>query len=165
MTQQATTQFEPQSDLLGYRRALGRFATGVAIVTAMSERGPVGMTINSFASVSLTPPLVLWSPAKSSNRHKVFAAASHFAIHVLSADQKGICDHFIKSADGFEQFGQSTSSSGVPILPGCAAVFECEQRAIHDAGDHSIIIAEVRLVHTGEGSALVYVNGQFERAG
>ena len=84
------------------RNALGGFATGVTVVTTMTETGPLGITANSFASVSLAPPLVLWSPARRSRRFPAFEAASHFAIHVLSAGQQALAERFSRAADGFE---------------------------------------------------------------
>lgn len=157
--------FEPAGDPARFRKALGRFATGVAIVTAQAPSGPVGVTINSFSSVSLAPPLVLWSPAKASSRHGAFVSAGSFAVHVLAAGQKPVCDHFIRSATGFELMAHTLNESGVPLLHGCAAIFECTREAVHDAGDHSIILGRVLQVHTGESSALVFRDGQFERAG
>lgn len=79
--------FAPDADARAFRDALGRFATGVTVVTVLTDDGPAGMTANSFASVSLDPPLVLWSPARSSSRFDLFANAAHYAIHVLDADQ------------------------------------------------------------------------------
>ena len=112
------------------RDALGRFATGVTVVTTMTPRGPLGITANSFASVSLAPPLVLWSPARKSRRFPAFEAASHFAVHVLSAGP----------AAGWPSAsrGRATASPGstfepglgeVPLLAGCAARFECRHAA------------------------------------
>lgn len=157
--------FEPAGDPVRFRKALGRFATGVAVVTAQTKSGPVGVTVNSFASVSLAPPLVLWSPAKASSRHSAFVSAGSFAVHVLAAGQKPVCDHFIRSATGFGIMAHTLNESGVPLLKGCAAIFECMREAVHDAGDHSIILGRVLQVHTGESSALVFRDGQFERAG
>jgi flavin reductase (DIM6/NTAB) family NADH-FMN oxidoreductase RutF len=157
--------FEAAEDPARFRKALGRFATGIAVVTARTPSGPVGVTINSFASVSLAPPLVLWSPAKASSRHSAFVNAGDFAVHVLAAGQKPLCDHFIRAGAGFATLAHTVNESGVPLLPGCAAIFECTREAVHDAGDHSIILGRVLQVHTGENSALVFRDGQFERAG
>lgn len=157
--------FEPAGEPAKFRKALGRFATGVAVVTARSAAGPIGLTVNSFASVSLAPPLVLWSAARSSSRYAAFVGAEAFAVHVLSGGQKSLCDHFTRSAQGFDTLAHTLGDRGVPLLSGCAAVFECVRETIHDAGDHSIILARVARIHTGESSALVFRDGQFERAG
>ena len=104
-----------------YRHALGKFATGVTIVTCDSEIGPLGMTVNSFASVSLDPPLVLWSPARASKRCAAFEAAEHFAIHVLNEDQQDHCNVFAKEGDNFDALDWSLSENGVPLIEGCMA--------------------------------------------
>jgi flavin reductase (DIM6/NTAB) family NADH-FMN oxidoreductase RutF len=161
----APDQFEPSGDPLRFRQALGRYATGVVVVTTATASGPVGLTVNSFASVSLLPPLILWSPAKSSGRHNTFIHARQFAVHVLAGGQKSVCDHFVRSSGGFGDFCAAFSDTGIPLLPGCAAIFVCTRTAVHDGGDHSIILGEVNRVHSGEASALVFRSGQFERAG
>jgi flavin reductase (DIM6/NTAB) family NADH-FMN oxidoreductase RutF len=154
--------FDPSGDPLRFRQALGRYATGVVVVTTSTASGPVGLTVNSFASVSLSPPLVLWSPAKSSGRHNAFRDARQFAVHVLAGGQKKVCDHFVRSSGGFGDFCAAFNEAGIPLIPGCAAIFECTQVAVHDGGDHSIIIGEVNRVHSGEASALVFRGGEFE---
>jgi len=159
------TVFQAAEDPTRFRKALGRFATGVAVVTARTPSGPIGVTINSFASVSLSPPLILWSPAKASSRHAPFVSAADFAVHVLAAGQKSLCDHFIRAASGFDSLAHTMNEQGVPLLDGCAAIFECSREAVHDAGDHSIILGRVLQAHLGECSALVFRDGQFECAG
>ena len=95
------TSFTPDKDTERlFRNTLGRFATGVTVITTMTDQGPLGITANSFASVSLDPPLVLWSPAKASRRFPAFAEAEHYAIHVLSEEQIDLCRRF--SRDGFD---------------------------------------------------------------
>jgi flavin reductase (DIM6/NTAB) family NADH-FMN oxidoreductase RutF len=160
-----TEVFQAAEDPVRFRKALGRFATGIGVVTALTPSGPVGVTINSFASVSLAPPLILWSPARASSRHDAFVSAARFAVHVLAGGQKPLCDHFIRAGAGFENLAHTLNDSGVPLLHGCAAIFECTREAVYEAGDHSIIIGRVLEVHTGESSALIFRNGQFERAG
>ena len=85
-----------------FRSALGRFATGITIITCSHDGHPMGITANSFASVSLDPPLVLWSPAKASRRHLAFSQATHFAIHILEAGQEALCHNFARPGDGFK---------------------------------------------------------------
>lgn len=145
-----------------YRDTLGQFATGVTVVTAMTGEGPVGMTANSFASVSLEPPLVLWSPAKASTRYPAFAAARNYAIHVLCADQRDMAQAFAMSgSDGFERFDWVQSANGAPLLDNCLARFECSQQARHDAGDHEIIVGKVDRALLREGPPLLFVRGVY----
>ncbi|MBK5947044.1 flavin oxidoreductase [Rhodobacter veldkampii DSM 11550] len=147
------------------RDALGRFATGVTIVTARDADGAgVGITVNSFASVSLDPPLVLWSVAKSSNRHDLFAAADAFAIHVLGADQAGLCARFARQGAGFDGLAHGIGAAGVPLIAEALVVFECETEAHHPGGDHTILIGRVTRVILGADRApLVFSQGAFGR--
>ncbi len=155
--------FLPEADARAFRTALGRFATGVTIVTASSDEGPVGMTANSFASVSLDPALVLWSPAKSSSRFGHFVDAPHFAIHVLADDQRDLCAAFARSKSAFEGADWGPGDYGVPLLGGCLARFECSLDAAHDAGDHVILVGRVRRACAREGAPLVFSSGQYGR--
>jgi flavin reductase (DIM6/NTAB) family NADH-FMN oxidoreductase RutF len=143
------------------RDALGRFATGVTVVTTMTPRGPLGITANSFASVSLVPPLVLWSPARKSRRFPAFEAASHFAIHVLSADQRGLAEHFALPGEGFAEVDFTAGLGGAPLLEGCAARFECRHAAGHDAGDHLIVVGEVLRLEQADLPPLLYHRGAY----
>lgn len=152
--------FDPEANPRAFRNALGRFATGVTVVTARGGSGPIGMTANSFSSLSLTPPLVLWSPAKASRRHDVFVSAEHYAINVLAAHQHSLSDHFAVSSKGFEEFDVSISEYGVPVLMGSAAVFECQLIATHDGGDHTIIIGRVHRTFSNSGATLLFHDGQ-----
>lgn len=146
-----------------FREALGRFATGVTVVTAEGSLGPLGMTVNSFTSVSLEPPLVLWCAATGSARHAAFVAADHWAVHVLGADQVDLCLRFTRGGAGFEGLPELRNEDGVPILPAAAARFDCRALACHPGGDHSILVGEVRQV-TIAGPAdlpLVFAAGRF----
>lgn len=151
--------FSPAADPALFRKALGRFATGVTVVTACDGSGPVGMTANSFASVSLSPPLVLWSVAKSSMRHDIFANCETCVINILSADQGGLAQHFVRQGRDFASINYQLTQEGVPILDGCAASFHCKQHAAHDTGDHTILIAGVMQARMGDQSALIFSNG------
>ena len=144
-----------------FRDALGCFGTGVTVVTAQSDQGPLGMTANSFASLSLDPPLVLWAPAKSSRRFASFSAARHFAIHVMGEDQHDLARHFARSGDGFDAFKWHRSEAGVPILADCLARFECHLQAIHDAGDHAILVGHVDRAAYRAGKGLIFKQGQY----
>ncbi|MEM1302587.1 MAG: flavin reductase family protein, partial [Pseudomonadota bacterium] len=139
-----TTRIIPETDQKGFRNALGQFATGVTVVTCLGPEGkPIGITANSFASVSLDPALVLWSPAKTSTRYDAFMAAKTYAIHVMAQSQQGICDGFVKSPDAFDGVDWTPAHDGTPLINGCLARFECIQDVCHDAGDHTIIIGRV----------------------
>lgn len=143
------------------RDALGRFATGVTVVTTLTEAGPLGITANSFSSVSLDPPLVLWSPARKSSRFPAFEAAPYFAIHVLSAGQRALAEGFARPGGGFEAEIAEEGFGGTPLLSGCVARFECRHAAGHDGGDHLIVVGEVLRVTQEDLPPLVFHRGGF----
>ncbi|MGY6536184.1 MAG: flavin reductase family protein [Pararhodobacter sp.] len=148
-----------------FRDALGRFATGVTVITTRStgpQAGqPVGITANSFAALSLDPPLVLWSPARSSRRFDSFAQARHFVIHVLAQDQAALGRHF--SADGydFDLPGITENAEGVPVLPHCLARFDCATEAVHPGGDHALVVGRVLRAVEQAGAPLVFSGGLY----
>ena len=144
-----------------FREALGRFATGVTVVTCKSEFGRLGITANSFSSVSLEPPLVLWSPARASRRFSAFEQADHFSIHVLSEDQREIGNGFARTADAFETGDWLETGAGVPVLEDCLARFDCQRHAIHDGGDHAIIVGRVINAMARQGNPLVFAKGSY----
>ncbi|MDF0601347.1 flavin reductase family protein [Psychromarinibacter sp. C21-152] len=143
-----------------FRDALGRFATGVTVVTTDSEIGPLGITANSFASVSLDPPLVLWAPAKFSRRYTAFAEAAHFAIHVIGAEQEDIAARFSRDGTAFDGLDWALNAHDVPLIHGCLARFECDTVATHDGGDHGIVVAHVSRATWREGAPLVFSQGE-----
>ena len=153
--------FDPSSDARAFRNALGAYATGVTIVTVPTTDGPIGITANSFASVSLEPPLVLWSPAKSSKRFNTFSGAPHFAIHILDAHQQDICNAFTKDKHACDGLDWEAGSHGVPLIKGCLARFECTLEVEHDAGDHTIIIGRVTAAQARDGLPLLFQAGRF----
>jgi flavin reductase (DIM6/NTAB) family NADH-FMN oxidoreductase RutF len=144
------------------RDALGRFATGVTVVTTTTARGPLGITANSFSSVSLDPPLVLWAPARRSSRFPAFEAASHFAVHVLSAEQRDLADAFSRPGQGWPAgLAYARGLGDVPLLSGCTARFECRHDAAHEGGDHLIVVGEVLRLVDADLPPLVYHRGRF----
>ncbi len=145
------------------RDAFGRFATGVCIVTTTGPEGPVAFTANSFSSVSLDPPLVLWSPARASRRFGVFAAAPHYAIHVLGAEQADWIARFSRTGAGFDGFDHAVTGEGLPILPGALARFDCAAHAAYDGGDHAILVGQILRVSFREGEPLVFSQGRYGR--
>ena len=152
---------DTQRDL---RRALGRFATGVTVITCESALGPLGITANSFASVSLDPPLVLWSPAKSSARFEAFTRARHYAIHVMAEDQVQTCLRFTRTGDDWGGLAWERGPEGVPVLADCLARFDCARHAIHDGGDHAIVVGRVLSVKRGKGGRpLLFADGTYGR--
>jgi flavin reductase (DIM6/NTAB) family NADH-FMN oxidoreductase RutF len=147
-----------------FREALGMFATGVTIVTARSGDGSFfGLTANSFNSVSLTPPLVLWSLARSAASMTAFRAGSHYAINILSADQQDLAQQFAaRDGDRFAGVEFALGSGEAPLLHGAAASFECFNRSRYDEGDHVIFVGEVeRCTHRPGASPLLFHGGKF----
>jgi flavin reductase (DIM6/NTAB) family NADH-FMN oxidoreductase RutF len=142
------------------RDAFGRFATGVCLVTTQGPEGPVGFTANSFASVSLDPPLVLWSPARTARRFGIFVAARFYAVHVLAADQSGLVARFARYGDGFKGLDHGVTEEGLPTLPALAR-FDCAAHAVHDGGDHAILVGRVLRVTLREGAPLVFSRGRY----
>ena len=140
------------------------FATGVPIVTARSATGTlIGLTANSFNSVSLDPPLVLWSLARSAASMAALSTGSHYAINILAADQKELAERFAsKNVDRWAQVAYTEGVGGAPVLEGAAASFECFNRSRYDEGDHVIFVGEVeRCTHTLGASPLLFHGGRF----
>ncbi|MDJ0814286.1 MAG: flavin reductase family protein [Woeseiaceae bacterium] len=155
-----------EDDQLELRRSLGRFATGVTVVTCLGDKGPCGITANSFSSVSLQPPLILWNIAKVSHSLQAYLAAEHFAINVLSAEQQQISHHFAQSDHTvFNGIDYESSRHGVPVLPGTIACFECRTHEIHECGDHYIIIGEVERFDSSDGDPLLFFRGDYHLRG
>jgi flavin reductase (DIM6/NTAB) family NADH-FMN oxidoreductase RutF len=146
------------------RDALGRFVTGVTVVTTMTRRGPLGMTVNSFSSVSLDPPLVLWSPARRSSRFAAFEASNHFAIHVLAEDQVPLAEHFARKG-GFEGIAFTAGIGDAPLIEGATARLECLHAVHYDGGDHLIVVGEVLRVVEAERPPLLYFRGAYRALG
>ena len=143
------------------RDAFGCFATGVTVVTCASDHGPVAITANSFSSISLDPALVMWAAGNQSRRFPAFANADYFAIHVLAAEQKGLCDTFSSNGFALSELEHLQNAHGVPLLSDCLARFECRKTQVVPAGDHSIILGEVQRVQHRNGDALTFFGGKF----
>ena len=149
------------------RAALGRFATGVTIVTCIDAQAQrVGLTANSFSALSLDPPLVLWSLRRASPSLAAFRDASHFAVNVLADTQVELSRRFASPLGAkFDEGSWSAGEGGAPVLAGCAAVFECATDARHDAGDHVLFIGRVlRLADLGL-APLVFQSGHYHLLG
>ncbi len=149
------------------RRALGRFATGVTLVTCRDAAGaPVGLTANSFNALSLTPPLVLWSLRSASLSAQSFAAASHFAVNVLSEGQVNLSRRFATpQRTKFDEGEWRDGLGGAPVLAGCVAVFECRLRSHQAEGDHVLFIGEILRLQESGLAPLVYQGGQYRGVG
>ncbi|MBC7444236.1 MAG: flavin reductase family protein [Polaromonas sp.] len=147
-----------------FRASLAMFATGVTIVTARTPAGVlVGLTANSFNSVSLEPPLVLWSLSQSASSMAALSAGSHYAINILAADQKALAERFAsRSDDRWKDVAFTESASGAPLLSGAAATFECFNRSRYEEGDHVIFVGEVeRCSHRADTPPLLFHGGRF----
>lgn len=156
---------DPAADARNFRQALGQFATGVTIVTTAGDAGPVGVTANSFTSVSLDPPLVLWSLRRESSNLAAFQRAMHFAIHILAAEQTDLASHFARSAsDKFASTEWTPGVGGAPLLPGVAARFECSRHAEHDGGDHVTFVGRVERYSCYDRAGLVFSQGRYALA-
>jgi len=154
--------FTPNVDnTRSFRDALGRYPTGVTVVTVASSEGPMGFLANSFASVSMDPPLVLWSPAKASTRFAHFAQAPHFCIHVLGDGHLDWLTRFARGGAGFHGLSHETSPEGTPIIHGSLARFECSMHATHEGGDHLIVVGRVIRAALRQGAPLVFSQGQY----
>jgi flavin reductase ActVB len=150
-----------------FRRACGRFATGVAVATVLDSKAvPHGLTVSSFTSVSLHPPLILICLGHAVTCIEVFRAATHFGISVLSADQRHISEHFARK--GHDRFGSTPwepGETGVPLLPGAIATMECAVQGRIASGDHDILIGLMLRAHVAEGDPLLYYASRYHEIG
>ena len=150
-------------DTLHFRQALSQFATGVTVITAqLPDGGYFGVTINSFNSVSLDPPLVLWSLAHTASSMAAFVAASSYVINVLAGDQIELAQRFSRPGpDRFDTLAYSLSRMGTPVLGGTVAWFECRHRSRYTEGDHDIFVGEVDGCHFHPHRTLGFHRGRF----
>ncbi|MEG0245724.1 MAG: flavin reductase [Pseudomonas sp.] len=159
MSNETATAFDSRA----FRRALGNFATGVTVVTAAGPSGrKVGVTANSFNSVSLEPALILWSIDKRSTSHEVFEEASHFAVNILAADQIELSNNFARPKDDrFAGIDYQEGAGGAPLLADCSARFQCEKFQQLDGGDHWILVGKVVAFDDFGRSPLLYHQGAY----
>ncbi|MFF7705915.1 flavin reductase [Pseudomonas sp. NPDC007930] len=148
------------------RNLLGQFATGVTVITTVGAAGrKVGMTANSFSSVSLDPPLILWSLARTAPSLADFLGASHFAINVLGQDQHGLSGHFARPAeDKFAGIEHHSGTAGVPLLEGAIATLVCRNLTQYEGGDHLIFLGQIEHYRHSGGEPLVFHAGQYRVA-
>lgn len=144
------------------RRALGQFVTGVAVATTANAEERVGMTINSFSSVSLNPPLVLWSLRTDASSAQRFLSSGHYAINVLSADQRELAGWFASRArDKFADVEFEPGLGGCPLLPACLAYFECRLEETIPCGDHLVLVGAIERAAHREGEPLLFASGAY----
>jgi flavin reductase (DIM6/NTAB) family NADH-FMN oxidoreductase RutF len=155
------------SDAKALRQCLGKFATGVTVVTCVDADGnPCGITANSFSSVSLDPPLILWNIAKVSNSLSAYMNAETFAINILSAEQQDLSSHFARSDHTlFNDIEYALSDDGAPLLTEALAVFEGRTHQIHDCGDHYVIIGAVSAFRSTDADPLLFYGGGYRAIG
>ena len=163
MSSRSSHKVSPELDTRQFRNALSQFATGVTIITTRLTDGTFfGLTASSFNSVSLDPPLVLWSLAQGASSLPLFTGNSHYVINVLAGDQAELASRFARRiANRFEGIEFDLSHTGLPILKGVAAWFECHNRSRYPEGDHVIFVGEVERCNVSPRPALVFHGGQF----
>ena len=157
----AATGFDPRA----FRAALGCFATGITVITAQAGGRRVGVTANSFNSLSLDPPLILWSLVKTSASYPVFEAASHFAVNILAHDQIALCRAFAaRGGDKFAGLALREGQGGCLLLPGTCASIECAREAVLDGGDHWLLLGRVTGFAQTDADPLLYHRGAYSLA-
>ncbi len=163
MSNAPSSPLNPTIDERAFRTALSQFATGVTIITTQDEQGRFfGMTATSFNSVSLNPPLVLWSLGNTARSMPLFSATSRYVINVLAADQVALAERFAsRIEDRFAGVEYDLSSSGLPLLRGCIAWFTCHNRSRYPEGDHVIFVGEVEHCAVHPKPPLVFHGGEF----
>jgi flavin reductase (DIM6/NTAB) family NADH-FMN oxidoreductase RutF len=154
-------------DPRGFREALGQFASGVAVVTTRDREGrPLGLTVSSFCSVSLDPPLVLVCVDAGSETHAAFAESGLFGISVLAEGQEAVSERFARPGPAkFADIEMTAGQRGTPLVPGALAHIECGLAAAHAAGDHTIYVGEVLTLSVRPGRPLVYHAGAYHPLG
>jgi 3-hydroxy-9,10-secoandrosta-1,3,5(10)-triene-9,17-dione monooxygenase reductase component len=155
-------QFTPVSDQTLMRAVLGHYATGVTIVTSEDENGPAGFTCQSFQALSLDPALIIFCVGKSSTSWPRIRESGHFAVNVLEEGQEALCRAFAASGtDKFSSATWSTSLNGSPILDDVLAWIDCTIEAVHDGGDHDIVVGKVHDLHARDAAPLLFFQGKY----
>ena len=153
---------DPAADSKAFRRCLGQFSTGVGVMTTVANGEPVGVTANSFSSLSMDPPLVLWSIAHTSRSSAAFKNAKHFAVNILAVEQVEYSQRFARPAENkFEGVDWRAGVLGSPILPNVLASLECVLETTLQGGDHVILIGRVKKYSRYAGNALLYAQGRY----
>jgi 3-hydroxy-9,10-secoandrosta-1,3,5(10)-triene-9,17-dione monooxygenase reductase component len=152
-------------DSARFRQVLGHFVTGVTVITAVHDGGPVGLAVNSFTSISLEPPLVAFGAAKSSTTYPSIQAAGRWCVNILAEDQEDVSRLFAtRGADKFRGMGWRPAASGAPILAGVLAWIDCVTEVEHDAGDHLIVVGRVLDLEVARDERpLVFFRGGYGR--
>ncbi|MEM5433200.1 flavin reductase family protein [Cupriavidus oxalaticus] len=155
-------QGNPNTDSRAFRRCLGQYPTGVAVITARHNGKLLGMAVNSFAAVSLDPPLVLWSIRRESASAADFCDAEHLAVNVLSANQVQVSQWFGSAhPDRFQMAAWEPDAHGAPLLDGAIAHLECRRQAVLEGGDHFILLMRVERHASYQGEPLLFAQGQY----
>lgn len=157
----APTRAAPTAARRVLRRTLGRYPTGVAVVTAAYQDRPVALTINSFTSVSLEPPLVLWCVRQSSSRLPALAGAPHFAINMLARDQGEVAVRCAGRDTLWPEPAHRTGPYGVPVLTGTVGCLVCRRERVTVAGDHLVMFGEILDHYATDGPPLVFLDGRY----
>jgi 3-hydroxy-9,10-secoandrosta-1,3,5(10)-triene-9,17-dione monooxygenase reductase component len=151
-------------DQARFREVLGHFATGITIVTASEDGVPVGFSCQSFAALSLDPPMVILAPAKSSTSWPRIAEAGAFAVNILAEHQEAICLNFaVSGRDKFDGVAWTAGTTGAPLIKGSLATIECTLGAIYEGGDHELVTGHVVAMEVGSGSPLIFYRSGFGR--
>jgi 3-hydroxy-9,10-secoandrosta-1,3,5(10)-triene-9,17-dione monooxygenase reductase component len=151
-------------DQARFREVLGHFATGITIVTASEDGEPVGFSCQSFAALSLDPPMVILAPAKSSTSWPRIAEAGAFAVNILAEHQEAICLNFaVSGGDKFDGVAWTAGTTGAPLIKGSLATIECTLGAIYEGGDHELVTGLVVAMEVGSGSPLLFYRSGFGR--
>lgn len=148
-----------------FRDVVGHFGTGVTVITALGPEGPLGFTCQSFTSLSLDPPLIMFGPARTSSSWPGIRSVGRFSVNILSAGNEELSSTFARSGvDRFAGLDWTLSPNGAPRLPGILASLDCELQAEHDGGDHTIVVAAVQALEIHQsGDPLLYYRGRYLR--
>jgi len=153
---------DPALDIRSFRRCLSQFGTGVTVITAQAGNERIGVTANSFSSLSLEPPLIVWAINKQARSYPIFASATHFAVNILAADQIDVSRCFsTPSTDRFAQVPWSYGETGAPVLGNVLAVLECQRHAVHEGGDHVLMVGRVMRFSRFDKEPLLFVQGRY----